>query len=206
VSGRIAALLAVVWLASPSPEPVAAEAGPHAWRFDREIVRLFVEGETLRVEGHYFFSRGDAPGPPLTLLYPYPADSLLGEARTTRLEARASGGEWRPLPVHEKKRLPAALWRIPSDLGDRIEVRTTYEQELIARYARYIVTTTAAWKRPLTEARFEIHLPSGATPTRMSYPFRRVEEEGRTFLLYEVEDFAPTEDVIVEWERRDRGG
>ena len=37
----------------------------------------------------------------------------------------------------------------------------------------------------------------------MSYPFRRVEEAERSYLLYEVENFAPTEDVIVQWERRD---
>lgn len=177
-----------------------AVASGYPLRFDGEVVRLFVEADSLRVEGHYHFRCGESVARAATLLYPYPADSLLGGARTLRLEARAPGGDWQPLTFAEMPGRSTVRWLVPLDLADQLELRTTYRQALRGRYARYIVTTTAAWGRPLASARFEIHLPGGAEPTYLSYPFRRVEDEGRAYWLFEAEEFAPTEDVVVTWE------
>lgn len=170
-------------------------------QFESEIVRLSVEAESLRVEGLYVFRCSGSPLPAVSLLFPYPSDDLVGGARTLRLEVRAPGEPWRPLDFRE---LPqAALWRVPLDLGDRVEIRTVYRQELVARYARYVVTTARAWGVPLRRARFEVRLPEAAVAPRFSLPFERREEGGETFWLYESAPFAPDRDVIVEWDQPD---
>jgi hypothetical protein len=202
-------LLGLACLASAGNEvPSGAKAGPGGpahfpLQFDSEVVRLFVEAESVRVEGLYLFSCFESSLPAVSLLYPYPAGELVGGTRTLRLEARTPGGIWQPLEFREMPRVPAVRWRVPLDLGDRIEVRTTYRQELCARHARYIVTTTHAWGVPLNRARFEIHLPEDAVPTRFSLPFERREVDGGVFYLHEAEGFAPDRDVIVEWETRE---
>jgi hypothetical protein len=183
-----------------------SQSTPHAGthpalplQFDSEIVRLFVEGDSLEVEGIYHFlcrTRRDAI---VTTVYPYPADSLLGGARSTLLECRVPGGPWQPLEFKEMPQRPGARWGIPLGLADTLEVRTVYRQALLSNYARYIVTTTQTWGRPLKHARFEIHLPDGAEPLSFSYPFECQEVLGRSFYLYEAESFMPERDIIVEW-------
>ncbi len=168
--------------------------------FNAEVVRLLVEADSVRVEGLYQLTCHQ-PGPePVSLLYPYPADSLMGEAHTAVLECRVADGAWQPLPIEEVPHIPAARWRVPRDLGETLEVRTVYHQALNGNHARYIVTTTSAWGRPLRTARFEISLPPGSQPTFFSYPFTRMGEDQENWYVYEAEDFLPEQDIVVEWE------
>jgi hypothetical protein len=180
-------------------------------RFDSEIVRLVIEPDTVEVTGHYWLLRDPAYQRELRLFYPYPEDSLLGDARTLSLEWRVPGRAWRDAPFQEVDGMPpvpgtttpyGARWQIPAAPGDTLEIRTVYRQVLRSSYARYIVTTTRAWQRPLTRARFEIELPPGATPVRFSFPFRWHEEDdgGGGYYLYETTRFMPDEDIVVEWE------
>jgi hypothetical protein len=182
-------------------------------RFHAEIVRLFIEPESLRVEGNYWFacSRPDAGLVPL--FYPYPSDSLLGEARTLRFEGRpapraravdpagqpAEDAPWTPLRFSEVGGSRGVRWLVPAGLGDTVEVRTTYRQALKAAYARYIVTTTKAWPEPLAWARFEIHLPEGARPVRFSFPFQKAVSLAGEHYVYQARNFLPREDIVVEW-------
>jgi hypothetical protein len=82
---------------------------------------------------------------------------------------------------------------------DTLEIRTIYRQALHSRYARYIVTSTAAWGRPLTHARFEIFLPPGAIPREFSFPFERHLSGGEVFYVFEAKDFLPARDITVYW-------
>jgi len=169
-------------------------------QFDSESVRLFVEGDTLRVEGTYRFLCRASESPIAALFYPYPADSSLGAAHTLSLEGRVPGATWRPLDFVELTGSAGARWRVPLDLGDTLEVRTVYLQQTYGHTARYIVMTTHAWQRPLREARFEIHLPEGAKPKSFSYPFKRHESATGVFYSFEAKDFIPDGDIIVEYE------
>lgn len=167
-----------------------------ALRFDSELIRMEIRGDTLRVDGLYRYLAMD-PRQPMLLFYPYPVDSLLGAAWTESLVWRPSPeAPWQPLAVAERPRRDGVRWRLPTGDGDRVEARTVYCQLLRERYARYIVTSTQAWGRPLREARFELTLPPGMQLTESSFPFVR---EGDRW-VYEVRDFMPAVDVIVRWE------
>lgn len=167
--------------------------------FDSEVVRLFVEADSLEVEGVYRFLCYPSDVEFMGLYFPYPADSLLGEAHTVCVEYRAQGGPWSPMEFIEMPQGVGARWKVPLNLADTLEVRTVYRQALLASYARYIVTTTSAWRNPLTYARFEIHLPKGARPLELSFPFKPKTLDGRTVYVYEASDFMPTRDVTVRW-------
>lgn len=180
---------------------VEVPASPRALpaRFDAEVIRITVERDSLRVDGRYEFVIRAAPARTMSLLYPYPADSLLGGARTLFLEARSADGSWESLAFRELPARHAAHWRLPLDRGPRLEVRTAYRQALRGQYGRYIVTTTAAWGEPLSRARFEIRLPDNAVPLRFSYPFRKQETGEEIYYLFEADDFRPDQDVVFEW-------
>jgi hypothetical protein len=165
--------------------------------FDSEIVRLRVGRDSLEVEGFYRFLCRRTNSGRASLIYPYPSDSLMGGARTVSLEARSPSTAWRPLAFTEQPAYPGAAWRLPTDWGDTLEVRTVYRQRLVRNHARYIVTTTSRWPHALKTARFEIRLPPGARPVRFSFPFR---PQGDGY-VYEAAEFMPDRDVVVEWER-----
>ena len=175
-------------------------------QFDSELIRLYIVADSLEVDGIYRFLCDARAIPEMTLFYPYPQDSLLGGAHMLRLEARAPRGAWQPARFEEIPRAHGGRWWVPLDLGDSLEVRCVYRQALRATYARYIVTTTRHWQRPLSHARFEIYLPKGTSPTRFSFPFRSAQEAGVQYYFYEAEQFMPAADIIVEWTADARGG
>ncbi len=174
-------------------------------RFDSEIVRLDATGDTLIVEGFYrFLCTAQAPER-ITLFYPYPQDSLLDAASTTRLEARRPGEAWRPQPFQELSGGRGVRWNLALYIEsatespiDTLEVRTTYRQPRRADYARYIVTTTSRWGRPLTSARFEICLPEAARAPQFSYPFEPL-DAARACYHFDATNFMPARDIVVSW-------
>ena len=169
-------------------------------RFDREKVTLHVQTGRVEVEGIYEFLCTGGVADSSLLFYPYPRDSLLGPASTRLVEGRCGDGPAQPIRFTEHP--PGGVsWSIPLNLCERITIRTVYRQELLGNYARYIVTSTAAWKRPLTHARFEIELPEDAIPEEFSFPFVRDDSPGANVWIYETMDFMPKEDITVRWQQ-----
>jgi len=167
-------------------------------RFDRETVVLRIAPGVVEVDGRYeFLSAGTGPDS-VSLFYPYPRDSLLGPAETRVVEGGCDRGPVRPMPFVEHP--PAGVgWRVPLSGCKRLTIHTIYRQRLETTYARYIVTTTAAWGRPLRRARFEIHLPPGTVPEQFSFPFKKDSRAGGNTWTYETTDFMPATDVVVRW-------
>jgi hypothetical protein len=167
--------------------------------FDSEEIVIDVRGDVVEVTGTYHLRIAGGAVSAQPMLYPYPADPLLGEARTLRLEWRRSDGRWAPLAFEE---LPprGVRWRLPETGPESLTVRTVYRQAMRSTYARYIVTTTQAWGQPLRKASFEVRLPPGAKDPQFSYPFRPKGPSVRVW-AYEATDFLPREDIVVRYRR-----
>jgi hypothetical protein len=202
VAACVLLCLTAAALARPPGDPSAPPPAAPPLVFASELIRLTVDGDTLRVEGMYRFDRRPTGATSTPLFYPFPRDSLLGAARMVSLAGRSPGGEWEPLPFRDHTpQVRGATWRIPLDGGDRYEVRAEYVQALLDDYGRYIVTTTRAWPLPLREARFEIVLPPGAEPVSFSFPFAREEAAEGVVYVHEAADFRPDRDIVFTWRR-----
>ncbi|MCK4412784.1 MAG: hypothetical protein KAY32_04505 [Candidatus Eisenbacteria sp.] len=192
--------LAILWIAAlPAlPEtPGAQAAGPQA-QFHSEVIRLLVQPGRLTVNALYrFVAPEEARVRPMLLFFPYPQDSLLGQAEMAMLEVAPPDGNWHPAGFTESPDGRGARWRIPLP-ADTTLVRAVYHQALYAEYARYIVTTTSVWDRPLVHARFEIFLPESARAPEFSFPFQAPDEPGAPY-VYEEENFLPDRDITVTW-------
>ena len=181
--------------------PPDSGAGTRPVEFDSERVCIHAGVDSVEIEGFYRFRVG--PGAPtvFTILYPYPDDARLGGARTVRVDARVGDGPWSPVEFREVPGMHGSFWSLPTGGGDSLEVRGLYRQALRGRYARYIVTSTASWSRPLRFARFEITLPPGARVLRFSHPFRRPAGRPGGPYVWEAREFLPDRDIEVEWRR-----
>jgi len=195
VPGAILVLMAIVLsplgATPPNQEPL---------RFDTEVIRIHVEPDSLRIEGHYRFIVPEPRPGFQSLFYPYPVDSLLGGARTVSLEWRRGDRPWQTLEYHELPSGRGARWPVPLPDEGWVEVRTVYRQERLADYGRYIVTTTQDWANPLRHALFKIHLPAGARPLTFSHPFTRVSTAGENCYLFVANEFFPERDIIFTWQ------
>jgi hypothetical protein len=174
-------------------------AGTRPVEFESELVCIHVGTDSVEIEGFYRFRvRPGAPAA-FTILYPYPDDPRLGGARTVRVDSRVGAGPWSPVAFREAPGLQGSFWSLPTGAGDSLEVRGLYRQALRGRYARYIVTSTANWSRPLRFARFEITLPPRTRPSRFSHPFRRPPGRPGAAYVWEAREFLPDRDIEVEW-------
>jgi hypothetical protein len=183
----LVACACVSWPAFAGPPP-----GP---RFASEVVRLEVAGAEQTVEGSYVFVN-DAGPTRAAILYPFPADSLLGVPRLLGATISHGSGPPEPLAIRATDR---AGWRWTLALAARETCRVTirYAQPLAAHHAAYVLTSTKAWGRPLEHARLEVVLPADAARPRFSLPFRRA--AGGGVWTCEKRRFLPARDLIVEW-------
>ncbi|MDM7913807.1 MAG: hypothetical protein QUU85_00875 [Candidatus Eisenbacteria bacterium] len=156
------------------------------------------------MRGTYVMLCGGERERPLALFYPFPRDSSMGGARMLSLSVRPGWkaperpGLWEDLPGTS-----GARWWVPACEGDTIVLESVYRQRTDAGYARYIVTTTRPWGRPLKRASFEVRLPPGAIPLEWSFPFEPLPggdaPGGETLYRYEARDFFPDRDIVVRW-------
>ena len=211
-------LLALMSTHSPS----SASGSGFPIRFDSELIRLRIVGDSLEVEGDYLLLGARTTDEPAILFYPFPRDSLLGGARFVSAHVRAREEEsvsWLPLRFETARNGQGVRWWLPPcRSGETLLVRANYRQERRAHYARYIVTTTRAWREPLRRARFEITLPEGAIEPEFSDPFVPVKagsagdpaaneglparleaSEDATTWVWETTSFLPEHDISVQW-------
>jgi len=184
---------------APRRPPRSAFARSLPLVFDSEHIALSILGDSLEVRGRYLLRCQGRGGSEFPLLYPFPRDSLLGGWRFVSLAVRAGAAapalpaRWETLPGQS-----AVRWWLPACAGDTLIAEAVYRQALRADYARYIVTTTRAWERPLRRAEFEIRLPAGAEPVEFSFPFAPSTEAPGLY-RYEATEFLPDRDITVRW-------
>jgi len=179
--------------------------------FDSEVIRLAIVGDSLEVNGTYFLSCQRPFAQPISLFYPFPADSLLTGARMIEGRTRIEDGSWQPLQFEVIPLASGVRWWAPPCSGRMIEIQGRYRQGLKQKYARYIVTTTRVWQQPLRHARFEIRLPEGAKPIEFSFPFwaerdssgivgsSGIIDSSAVVYVWETDSFYPDRDITVRW-------
>jgi hypothetical protein len=192
-------------MATAPPPPAADPPQLFSVSFASERIRLTVIGDSLEVRGTYHVLCRQRTGASVSLFYPFPENSLLGRARMVSLTTSIDGSDTSDVQWEESRGAPGVRWRTPPCTGDTIAIDAVYRQKLNACYARYIVTTTKVWQRPLTLARFEIRLPPGAIPTEFSFPFEACEDATGRYYAFETRDFLPDRDVVVRWRQAEEG-
>lgn len=83
--------------------------------------------------------------------------------------------------------------------------QVSYRQQTRFNFMVYILTTTAAWNRPLGVAEYEVMIPHSYQLTHISIPADTVERQADVS-IYRIrkENFMPVANLIVRWERREK--
>jgi hypothetical protein len=180
-------LCALVLSSSPTAQPEQPVV------FASESIAVFVDVRFLRVEGVYVLRNESPDLHTQKLFYPFPVDSL--HPRPGYVSVRSAD---RPVPFRKAQRGVHFSLDIPAD--STASVRVVYEQECYDNTGCYILTSTAAWDRPLEAADFEITVADGVELESVTYDVVPAEERpaGRVY-RFGRKNFMPEKDLCLRW-------
>jgi hypothetical protein len=160
--------------------------------FVRERIGIAVYPEEVRVEGRYVY-RNPWPFPVVQgFSIPLPVDAdhpIPTEFSAARLESDAA-----PIPV--RNILGQHSFELRLRAHEEVQVVVQYRQFAPTRDARYLLTTTRPWRRPLEHAVYTL-TPHGVALTGSNYALR---PDGQGVLAFERSDFMPPDDWRFSWE------
>ena len=167
-------------------------AGPV--HFAREEVELNVRPGTLEVTGTYHLNcESEAPIAGV-ILYPFPIDKA--HAFPESVDIRGSRFAASDTAVTFTMRFRP---------GEEDSFIAWYRQPLRGGAARYIVTSTRKWNRPIDTARFRVTVPFDLPDARLNYRPDSITRTDSTLTWHFTRRrFWPSEDIIVTWRHLDQ--
>jgi len=161
-------------------------------RFTQEQIDVQVGTDLVQVTGFYRY-RNPVPLPITQgLSVPLPASDK--ESTPINVSVTQLYPTQKPIPLR------FLLGRYRCNLvfaaGEEIVLRVTYEQYAPARQARYILTTTQPWRRPLHYGLYRL-FPQKVAITESNYPLKAL---SLGVVGFQRNDFMPPNDWQFAWE------
>jgi hypothetical protein len=186
---RASTLLAVLLL----PLAYLLSSSPIA-RFEREQITILVHPDHIVVDGIYFY-RNPYPFPIVQgMSVPLPADEqhpIPVDLQVAELSPRPQVLRLRT--VWGRPRFDLALLR-----GETVTLHVHYYQQAPGFNARYILTTTQPWFRPLQEGEYRL-IAHGVTLLQSNYPLSEITGGVAQFRQTR---FMPQQDWVFSWKAR----
>jgi hypothetical protein len=176
--------------------PASPVSDPHPVIFEREVIEVTLGVGRIRVAGTYHF-RNNSDSPLIQgLYYPVPVDSTHPFPDRIVVTVGADTLDYQTSPA-------AVMFRVLLPAGGPVVVRVCYEQACPSSDACYILTTTAAWNRPLNRADFFIRVPDDLILEWAAYDIDEVTYgEGVSIHQFSRMDFMPDRDLCLRWRVR----
>ena len=166
-------------------------------QFYEEALFFEIRDGYFEVDGQYYFRNSGNRDIHQILFYPFPLDEMLGEIDSVFITD--VGGFEEDLIINQTEK--GVSFRLSIEAGKEKIYRIYYRQRTPNRKAKYILTTTAQWGRPLKKAFYQLKIPSDISVTYFSYPPDKEEKQSNNQIYYwYMESFMPDKDFIVEWE------
>jgi hypothetical protein len=181
-------LLAVLGVLKP-PSVLKRECPTDPLHFAREEIEMNVRPGYLEIGGMYHFTNTFKKPTSARIFYPFPLDSTLDYPDSIALPG-----------VDFERGDSGVFFRMPFTPQHEDSFFACYRQPLRGKSARYIVTTTRQWGRPIDVAQFRISVPREFLNVELSYKPDRIERNDSTVVYHFVRRrFYPDRDVIVTW-------
>lgn len=171
-----------------------------AVEFVKEEITLEVGEGHACVTGIYSFRNNTDRDLQMPVVFPFYVDSLTAFPHHIEAAVITVDGE----NNLDYKRVPERnliSMHIPMKASGTTNWRLTYQQEIGANRAVYIITTTAAWKKPLKEATYYFIAPDLFSNIK-TWPLPdTIYTDGAKKIFKSVRyDFMPQRDMEITWE------
>jgi hypothetical protein len=170
-------------------------------RFASEKITMSIRGDHILVEGKYSFRNEGEHMMKSPLFYPFPVDSNMLFPDSISTSVVRDDGIMTSITYKELKRGVTFGLELPP--GETKEIVVTYRQHVKRQTARYILTTTRAWGKPLEEAEFFIEVPHNLEILSLSYSeFELWKGDGKNVYHLRKVNFLPGTDISVAWKNK----
>lgn len=191
--GPVTRIIVVIMIASGST--LFAQGGSQVV-FEREVIKIFVDTSSVRVDGTYVLKNTASSPRVQRLFYPFPIDSL--HIFPSRIAVRQDGDS-----IAYRITAKGVVFPVNIPANDSATFRVTYEQDCLDNAACYILTSTVVWKEPLKTAQFEVNVPDNIELTWIAYEVQKVKKEkGGLVHAFGQKDFMPDKDLCIRWRVR----
>ena len=170
--------------------------------FYKEEITLTIKNGKASVEGIYYFQNNtDKPGN-FPIVFPFYIDSfslfprkikafIIEGKKNVTLDYKKdekSGSIILSLPLKPKA---ATIWRLD------------YTQKIKSAHARYILTSTGAWGKPLIEASYRFIVPVDYDSVRVWPKADSISQtDGKHIMICHKKDFLPGQDLEIYWQQK----
>ena len=176
--------------------------------FYKEDITLTVSDSMASVAGIYWFRNPTEMHVPYPVSFPFYVDStsLFPDSITAYVKEDSLG---KPLPAPVD--IQIMKFKSQNSIGIRVPITakgTTvwhldYSQKILANHARYILTSTAAWGRPLEDATYKFVVPVSYDSVQV-WPIADTsyaQGDKKIYLCHKV-NFMPKQDMEIFWKTK----
>ena len=163
--------------------------------FEREKISIHITYGRVSVSGNYFLHNHDEGKRIMPLSYPFPVNK---DTEFPDSISVSFAGDYLPIPFEKDEEHGVVFFAVP--VRGLTEFVVYYSQKIHRPTARYILTTTHAWKEPLKSAEFTIKTPQNFDKLDFNYkPDLTISEHDCIFYLIKRTDFLPEKDLEITW-------
>ena len=127
--------------------------------FYQEEITFIVNDSIARVEGVYHFRNNTGKAFTMPVMFPFYVDSVTSYPDYIEAFMADSAGNITPLDFVDMPERGSIRMRIPLTNAPETVWYLNYEQSISAKRAVYIITSTAAWQKPLEQATYTFVVP-----------------------------------------------
>jgi len=160
-------------------------------QFPREAIEFTIDSVHFTVDGFYYFKNTIDKAFIVPISYPFPNSSSVVDSSWVYNCISLNN-----VPFYTGKNdLSFVIYVLPKDSP---VIRIGYRERHNGHIARYILTTTKYWNRPLLEASYSLFVPPYITITRFSYkPDTSIINNNGTLYLFRKKNFMPIIDFEI---------
>lgn len=167
--------------------------------FFQEEITLYVSDSVASVDGIYYFRNNTSKDFNMPVLFPFYIDSL--SLFPHQIEASVfDDGIEKELPYKNRANFNGISMKIPLKANDITVWRLNYQQKIKAKRAVYIITSTAAWQKPLELATYYFIVPETFTDIEV-WPEQDTAYSENGMKVYKSvrRDFMPLQEMKISW-------
>jgi len=167
--------------------------------FFQEEITLVVTDSTASVKGIYHFRNNTDRDFDMPVAFPFYTDSLNSFPHFIEAYIEKEDGK-QVLPHRQLTKFAGISLKIPLQAGQEMTWNLDYTQKIGSKRAVYIITSTAAWKKPLERATYTFIAPANfADITTWPAPDTSIVINGIRSIISHKQNFMPTRDMEIFW-------
>jgi len=147
---------------------------------------------TFTTSGNYIMKNNTPDRDYFLLSYPFPQDEYMGEVTHWDIKGNVEN-------VRERKTSLGLRFKLAPGMQESFWA--TYTQKCLADSAKYIITTTQAWKKPLEIAEYTLIVDECFKVSALPFePDRQWSADGKQYFFFLKENLMPEKDFVFRYE------